>query len=502
MIDPTTIDGKALRELVRCPPAREGHVLREQASPSALQQWAACRRSWGHRYLEGRKEVSLSWAEAEQIPEPPKPEKGWAALAKAEAEDARKAWNKLRRPALGTEVHAILGAWMLQHTPGAWHPPMAWREIDWTSAAGRVARPACDVLPDPRGLVAVYTELAAEVEAPPGWAVPDPLNPGWVILREWPRMPGFYDLITVEVCGGDDPAEGRDGQTMWHRYRLWDFKTTSSFDWAKTEEELREDPQVLLYALHAMQTFGLEEIECNWVYLLTDPEKQPKHYLVTVTITRAEAEAAAIEMAETACEVMDTVRLYASGRLRVVDLERDVGACKAYGGCLYHVDKSGPCDAKVSPGKALKQKAALEAKITARKSARKVAEKEMALSFAERKAQRDAAAKGGAAGTETVTLAERDGAEPGNAGTSGEQAAPDAGGGSASAASSPVGGGAASAAAKPRKARVVDPAPGGDSILAIVNAHEFAVPVGSALGKALVKASKALAAAAAAFEGE
>jgi hypothetical protein len=516
--DPTTLIGGALLALVQCPPVVDGYTPREQASPSALQQYAACRRSWGERYLHGRRETSLEWEYARQIPEPPKPVRGMSALAKVEAEDTRKAWNKVRRPALGTDVHDILQAYMVQNCPrgagdrGAWHPPMRWREVDWTTQAGRIARPAADVLPDPRGLVAVHTELAAEVSCLDGSAWVEHTrvtdedgrqmccnNAG----RHWPKMPGFYDLVTVERS--DTPLEGSIGRCL--RYRLWDYKTTSNFDWAKTAEELAEDPQVLLYSLHAMQTWGLDSIECNWVYLLTDPERQPKSYVVTVTITRADAERAVLEMAETAAEVCSNVRLFAAGRLRVVELEQDVSACKAYGGCIYHVDKRGPCDARVSPGKALKQKAELEAKIKARKSARK--EAEMALSFEERKKQRDAAkAAGTAPAGDTAASAAPAADEP--APNGGQAAGADAvasgsapAGGAGSVAEASAASSAATAKLRENRPKAVKAsAVQAEGIGATVDGFAFDVPAASALGKQLAKAAKGLQAAAAAFEGE
>jgi hypothetical protein len=509
--DPTTIDAKALLALVQCPPVRpnagcstcgsdncahlwsEQHKCcpdcdcaepwypKEQASPSALQDYAACQQRWGRTYLEGRREPRITWEWASQIPEPPKAERGASALAKAEAEAARKAWNKIRRPALGHEVHAILGAWMVQNVPGCWHPPMSWREIDWMSFAGKVARPACDVLPDPRGLVAVYTELSAEVAEPDGWrlASVDAMG-GWM---PWPRMPGFYDLITVEET--DAPVAEWVRRCSVLVYRLWDFKTTSSFDWAKTAEELADDPQVLLYALHAMQTFGLQEIECNWLYLCT--EGKPKAYLVTVVVTREQAEAATIELAHTAADVVNTVQLFRAGRLRVIDLERNISACPAYGGCTFHVDKGGPCDAKTSPGKALKQRAELDAKITARKSARKETEKQMAMDFAARKAA--------ASGTSTEPAAD--------AGTASAGAATDGGGADESAKAS-----AATAKVRTRAATVkasdAAPAPDAAEATAVVAYAGTSVPLpkGSPLAKAVIKICNAQKALNAALAGE
>ena len=383
-------------------------------------------------------------------------------MARAEAEALRKAWNKVRRPALGTEVHALLGAWMLQHS-SSWHTPMVWSsDLDWHGEAGRVAHPALDALPDPRSLVSVYSELAATVEAPAAWA---PWGPG----LEWPRMPGFYDLVTLDDAG---------------RYRLWDFKTTSNFNWAKTADELREDPQCLLYALHAMQTFALVEIECNWLYLRT--EQSPKAYLVTVVITLAEAEGAVTEMAQTALGVVDAVRAYRAGRLRVIDLGQNVSACSAYGGCVYHTDKGGPCEpGRVSHGRAMKQRAELDEKITARRGVRKAVEKNMAQSFAERKAQRDrenAAQAAGNGAEETITEADTTEAEA--------ESEPE-----------PAALPKARSAGRPRATPAVA-GPTGDAPLVQVDGHAFLVPVSSTLGKALLRASKAHAALCAAFEGE
>lgn len=498
--DPATLTGDALLALVRCPPERNAGwhaplvwwTPREQASPSALQTRAACERSWGHTYLEGRREPSLEWSVAEKIPEPPKAERGCSALAKDQAYELKRAWNKVRRPALGHDVHALLAPWVTQHaTPGvegAWHPPMAWREIDWQSAAGRIAQPATDVLPDPRSLAAVHTELAAECEAPEGWAhrrgcAADVSSV--YVCHCWPKMPGYYDLITVERY---EAALSTGGAVHRLRYHLWDYKTTSSFDWAKTEEELREDPQVLLYALHAMQTFDLHEIECSWIYLLTDPTKQPKSYVVSVVVTRAEAEAAVLELAESAAEAIDQIRQHKAGRLRVVDLPQDISACKAYGGCVYHEAKGGPCSAKVSPGKALVQAAALDAKIKARKSARKETERSMAESFEEKQAKRAAAKK---AAEEAAKAAAAGGEAP--AATSGEAIAntPEPAAPAAPATPKP--------AAAPKAKPVTVPTEG---VHATVDGFAFAVPAGSALAKALAKAAKGLQAAAAAFEGE
>jgi hypothetical protein len=491
-LDPTTLKGEALLALVQCPPPRSANwhaplkwwEPREQASPSALQARAACERAWGECYLEGRREPSLDWTtEAELIPEPPKPERGCSALAKASLEAERKAWNKVRRPALGHEVHAILQAWVTQHaTPGiegAWHPPMPWREIDWQSTAGRVAQPATDVLPDPRTLAAVYTELAAECEAPRGWFQ--------AVRRkyEWPKMPGYYDLVTAERV-----ALPLSTGAAVHRllYRLWDYKSTSSFDWAKTVEELAEDPQILLYALHAMQTFSLQEIECNWVYLLTDVTKQPKSYVVTVRITRADAEAAVLELAEGAAEAIDRIRLFKAGKLRVVDLDQNTSVCKMYGGCVYHETKGGPCAAKVSPGKAMRQAAELEAKIKARKSVRKEHERTHMKSFAEKQAERDAAKKAAeAAGTNTAAST----AEVTTVvGTPADKPISTA----------DVEMSVAGNTITPPTQTTITSAPG--AITATVDGFPFSVPYTSSLGKQLAKAAKGLQAAAAAFEGE
>jgi hypothetical protein len=234
-----------------------------------------------------------------------------------------------------------------------------------------------------------------------------------------------------------------------------------------------------------MQTFGLQEIECNWLYLCT--EGKPKAYLVTVVVTREQAEAATIELAHTAADVVNTVQLFRAGRLRVIDLERNISACPAYGGCTFHVDKGGPCDAKTSPGKALKQRAELDAKITARKSARKETEKQMAMDFAARKAA--------ASGTSTEPAAD--------AGTASAGAATDGGGADESAKAS-----AATAKVRTRAATVkasdAAPAPDAAEATAVVAYAGTSVPLpkGSPLAKAVIKICNAQKALNAALAGE
>jgi hypothetical protein len=45
-----------------------------------------------------------------------------------------------------------------------------------------------------------------------------------------------------------------------------DHKTTSSLNWAKTEEQLALDEQAIIYAIWAAQTFNVSVVNARWIY--------------------------------------------------------------------------------------------------------------------------------------------------------------------------------------------------------------------------------------------
>lgn len=328
-----------------CPAPLPGFTPRAMQSPSALRADADCPSLWGRGYLEGRREASIAYAD---LPSPPpKAAKSASAVEKKRAAKALKAYNRTMRPALGTAVHAIGEALYLQRVPGAWHAPRLWIDlaVAWETRPGQIFMLGRAHLPDPVSLAEVWCEELVTLAEVPGWDVALP----------WPKLGGTPDLVTF------------DGE----RYHLYDYKTTLSFDYAKTAEQLRdEDEQAAIYSLAVMQEHGLGSLDCTWIYMRT--EGAPASIAVHFTMTRAHAEARCLVLARRAAELEAITLEYISAprgflgeakRLAVINaLPTNESACANYGGCVYHKKAGGPCvPAKQGLGSALKAAAKKQA---------------------------------------------------------------------------------------------------------------------------------------------
>jgi hypothetical protein len=460
-------------------PLRLNYTPHEQWSASGLAHDAACRRSYGLRYLEGRKEVALEWAEAEQLPEPPKAPKGASELEKKRAKEARKAWNKARRPALGKAGHAVIEAYFAQGVPGYWHAPMLWIDLAeaFASTPGQVVLPGLAYLPAPRECDSVLieealtlrwdflpTELRAIVEA-------DPL-----------RFSGFKDL--VPVVGG--------------RVRLIDHKTTYDFAWCKTAAELIDDVQANLYAQDVMQRFGLDSIECTWVYYRT--EGSPAAHPVSFTITRAAAEVFVTALVLQALELRAVMRSAPKGddakrHVYVMQLPANTEACDDFGGRDCHASRGGPCNAKPSYRALMRKQTTRRTTLAARREGR-----DLVMLTPEQLARKaELAAKADKSFKEKRELGdlEKREAEGSEATDTAEPA------GAAPAASEPKADPAPAAAPTKPKAPKADVAPAASDLpLVTFNGVTFPIPAKSPLFKPIATAAKAFAAAEAALSGE
>ena len=56
-----------------------------------------------------------------------------------------------------------------------------------------------------------------------------------------------------------------------------DHKTTSASRWMKTEDQLQEDPQVLIYSAYAMIFWNVSEVVARWIYYIaSSPPNGPR----------------------------------------------------------------------------------------------------------------------------------------------------------------------------------------------------------------------------------
>lgn len=338
----------------------------EQWSASGLALDAACRRSYGLRYLEGRKEVELTWPDAEKLPEPPKATRGASALEKKRAKAARKAWNKVRRPALGKAGHAVIEGYFAQQVPGYWHAPMPWIDLGeaFASRPGQVVLPGLVHLPHPSECLAVRIEEALDLD----FGFLDPATAA-LLAGDPLRFSGFKDLVTETPCAGQWPES-----VVGIHVHLYDHKTTYDFAWVKTAAELADDPQANLYALNVCQLYGLDAVDCTWVYYRTEgsPAAHPVHF----TITRAAAEAFVARLVVQALELRAVMRACPAApearHLYVMQLPANTDSCDDFGGRDCHASRGGPCDAKASYASLVRKQTTRRETLAARKEERSI----------------------------------------------------------------------------------------------------------------------------------
>ncbi len=116
--------------------------------------------------------------------------------------------------------------------------------------------------------------------------------------------------------------------------RLSDVKSRSSFKYAKTEDELRNDTQLNAYAVPLMDGLGLERLEMAHVYTLTDKRRKPAGLEVLVSVTRDELEPRRLKTVESVRRMTE----WARARPETADpLPPNTAACKKFPphGCPY-----------------------------------------------------------------------------------------------------------------------------------------------------------------------
>lgn len=194
---------------------------------------------------------------------------------------------------VGTEHHAAIENWYLKGSP-----------VDATRFPSVALAIEEGVLPTPGA------EDRIEIERP----LEDPK-----IYADGVWFKGFIDLIHV--------APGH--------VAVWDWKTTSSLEYAKTAEELLEDYQMSAYGFYVRTRFpDIKKLTIGHIYFTTRGLPQ---YQVSCT------EASWDSVSRTWVAIEDTVR-----RMKVVakavsaeDVEPNWAACNAYGGCPW-MAKCGP----------------------------------------------------------------------------------------------------------------------------------------------------------------
>lgn len=289
-------------------------VRKFRAGPSILDLFGKCRRAWALRYIAGHDSYAVTWAEVRdhvydkslRMYVPPGGGQGPAIAPRQ------------RSTALGTEAHRIVEAHYLGRAVAT----------DWTTFPGQVAQAWLDVMPGPDECDEVYTEIAVRLEPPSDMAGA-------------PVLEGTSDLLLkLDLQGFHTATDG---------WLAGDWKTTRSFQYAKTAAELYTNSQGILYPLAAMRRLGLDSIPCRWAYSITDPAKRREARATDFVQTREHAEAAARPLFQAAAEmraIYDAVaHMEPLAAALSVPATGAPSACEAYGGCPHSVERGGACTA-------------------------------------------------------------------------------------------------------------------------------------------------------------
>ena len=190
----------------------------------------------------------------------------------------------------GTEVHKQLERWLTCGTPPDDSPP------------GRVAEQGLGWLPAPSD------ELLVE-------------HPFSIPLEEDLELMGFIDCVRP----GPVPL-------------LIDHKSCADLRWAKTEAQLRVDPQALVYSLWAMLEWGAPEVQARWTYFSATTggpgPRKPRGAKPVEVLLAAEDPAyqGAVEVLLADCYQMAALRRAARPALLQPPTP---SSCGLYGGCPF-----------------------------------------------------------------------------------------------------------------------------------------------------------------------
>jgi hypothetical protein len=109
-----------------------------------------------------------------------------------------------------------------------------------------------------------------------------------------------------------------------------DHKTTSDLRWAMKPEQLLEDPQSVIYAVHTLEKHNVDQVRNRWVYYQRNA-KRPAAKKVEVIMELAHV---ANQWQGVLATLEEMKRLHDSGQ-KAKSIEYNAAACDKYGGCPY-----------------------------------------------------------------------------------------------------------------------------------------------------------------------
>jgi CRISPR/Cas system-associated exonuclease Cas4 (RecB family) len=150
-----------------------------------------------------------------------------------------------------------------------------------------------------------------------------------------------YDVGTVQYHGHIDYVEHRDGGNVLVR----DYKSTKSFGFSLSQEELQTDEQSVLYSW-ALYEQGAASVSAQWVYLSTTKPGEP--LLCEVDMSKEHVRVHLEVLQDRALEMLSIKEFYEK-TLDINVAPGNTDACKQYRkrgqefGCPHHPTNGGLC---------------------------------------------------------------------------------------------------------------------------------------------------------------
>jgi hypothetical protein len=110
---------------------------------------------------------------------------------------------------------------------------------------------------------------------------------------------------------------------------VFDHKTTAAWRWIMSEEDLRHDPQVLIYAMDSVLKTGIQACWICWTYFKKRGKYEARQ--IAFTMTADEILNSIQPHIKTAHEIIKL----SMGAKEANDLPYNANSCSAYGGCQY-----------------------------------------------------------------------------------------------------------------------------------------------------------------------
>lgn len=162
------------------------------------------------------------------------------------------------------------------------------------------------------------------------------------IRSNWLPVPGEHLMVEkeflipwfddVQMYGFVDCCE--PGSTPL----IIDHKSTSSLKWAKTVEELKTDPQALIYSLWAALEFRAPEVRARWIYYsASNPKTGPRRPTgaLPVETTFVTGSSEYIEKVERLIETTEKMVLIRKDGIPGMNCSPNPKSCNDYGGCFH-----------------------------------------------------------------------------------------------------------------------------------------------------------------------